>query len=71
MLFSMCLDMLFTHSLKQFPAGVFALVTKPASQHAEDAPHAGFDIPSETAGAIEIVAGGCLNMCGHGSIGAG
>ena len=43
--------------LKQLPAGVFALVTKAPAHHAEDAPHAGLDIPSEAAGAVEIVAG--------------
>lgn len=52
-----CFIELSAYFLKQLPAGVFALVTKALTHHAEDAPHAGLDIPSETAGAVEIVAG--------------
>ena len=48
---------LFTDSFKQLSASIFALVAKTLTHHAEDAPHAGFDIPPEAAGAVEIVAG--------------
>lgn len=42
---------------KQFSAGILAAASEPALFHPENAPHAGFNIPFEGAGAIQIITG--------------